>query len=44
MPVNLLFVADLKASIEKQDSPKVRKPSKSYKPSSWLALEICNFE
>ena len=37
MPIEQQFVADLKASIEKQDALEVRKPSKSYK----LFLMVC---
>lgn len=44
MPVNQQFVADLKASIEKQDSLEVRKPSKSYKPSSMACIRNMYFQ
>ena len=44
MPVNQQFVADLKASIEKQDSLEARKPSKSYKPSSMACIRNMYFQ
>ena len=44
MPVNEQFVADLKASIEKQDSLEARKPSKSYKPSSMACIRNMYFQ
>lgn len=44
MPVSQQFVADLKASIEKQDSLEARKPSKSYKPSSMACIRNMYFQ
>ena len=44
MPINQQFVADLKASIEKQDSLEARKPSKSYKPSSMTCIRNMYFQ
>ncbi len=44
MPISQQFVADLKAAIEKQDSLKGRKPSKSYKPSSMTCIRNMYFQ
>lgn len=44
MPVEQQFVADLKASIEKQHSLEKRTPSKSYKPSSMACIRNMYFQ
>lgn len=43
-PINEQFVADLKASIEKQHSVDGRPPSKSYKPSSMTCVRNMYFQ
>ena len=44
MPISQQFVADLKASIEKQHTLEGRKPSKSYKPSSMTCIRNMYFQ
>lgn len=44
LPVDQMFVADLKTTIEKLDSKEARKPSQYYKPSSMLCLRSMYFQ
>jgi len=44
LPVDQMFVADLKTTIEKLDSKEARKPSQYYKPSSMLCLRNMYFQ